>query len=71
MVPIFCIDFQGCEILKQRWGFLMKKTSKFSDKALYVGSLPKDGEMYDFYKIEVAGNVRYVYFQTNPERDLD
>ena len=49
----------------------MKTKIDLGDSAHYVGSLPKNGEMYDFYKIEVAGHVRYIYVQANPERYLD
>lgn len=49
----------------------MKSPLEFADQARYIGSLPKDDQMCDFYEVVVDGNVRYVYIKADPEINID
>ncbi|MDI9484177.1 MAG: hypothetical protein QM372_01735 [Bacillota bacterium] len=46
---------------------MMKDLQELGGQARYIGSLPKDDQMCDFYEVEVDGSIRYVYVPVKPE----
>jgi hypothetical protein len=44
---------------------------KFAGAARYIGSLPKDDQMCDYYEVEVDGNISYVYIPIGPDRNAN
>lgn len=49
----------------------MKNPLEFADQARYIGSLPKNDQMCDFYEIVVDGMTRYVYIAIGSEENPD
>lgn len=49
----------------------MKNPLEFADQARYIGSLPKNNQMCDFYEIVVDGSIRYVYIAIDADQSLD
>ncbi|NLL49308.1 MAG: hypothetical protein GX249_12075 [Firmicutes bacterium] len=37
--------------------------------ARYIGSIPKNDQMCDFYEVEIDGNISYVYVPVGVEAD--
>jgi hypothetical protein len=52
---------------KNRRKPMMKDLQELGGQARYIGSLPKDDQMCDFYEVEVDGSIRYVYVPVKPE----
>jgi len=48
---------------------MAKDPLEFSGKARYIGSMPKDDQMCDFYEVVVDGNIQYVYIAVDPEKN--
>ncbi|HHT91056.1 MAG: hypothetical protein QM451_00960 [Bacillota bacterium] len=48
---------------------MAKDPLQLPDKARYIGSLPKDDQICDFYEVVVDGNIQYVYIATGPEEN--
>lgn len=40
---------------------MVQNPFEFADSAHYLGSLPRDGQVCDFYEITVDGCVSYIY----------
>lgn len=70
---LFCIDSLAPCYTKIRSaakeGANVKDPLEFAEQAHYIGSLPKDDEMCDFYEIVVDGQRRYVYIKADPVED--
>ncbi|NMA62045.1 MAG: hypothetical protein GX956_09190 [Firmicutes bacterium] len=49
----------------------MNSPLEFTDSAHYLGSLPKEGQICDFYEIVVDGEIRYIYIRVDPETSPD
>lgn len=49
----------------------MPNRLEFTDRAHYIGSLPKGDDMCDFYEIEVDGQVSYIYIKVGAEARPD
>jgi len=50
---------------------MMKIPQELGNQARYIGSLPKDDQMYDFYEVDVDGTIRYVYIPVDSEKKTD
>jgi hypothetical protein len=50
---------------------MMEDPRKFAGQARYIGSLPKNDQMCDFYEVEVDGNISYVYVPIGPDQNAD
>lgn len=49
----------------------MKNQLDLSNQARYIGSLPKDDQLCDFYEVEVDGNISYVYVEVGSNENLN
>ncbi|HHY15144.1 MAG TPA: hypothetical protein GX521_03610 [Firmicutes bacterium] len=46
----------------------MKNPLEFAGKARYIGSLPRDGQLCDFYEVEIDGSTRYIYVSADGQK---
>ncbi len=46
----------------------MKNPLEFAGKARYIGSLPRDGQVCDFYEVEIDGTTHYVYVSADAQK---
>lgn len=47
---------------------MLQNPLEFADSAHYLGSLPKEGRICDFYEIVVDGCVSYIYIPVDAEK---
>lgn len=46
----------------------MKNPLEFAGKARYIGSLPREGQLCDFYEVEIDGTTRYIYVSAEKQK---
>lgn len=46
---------------------MVKNSVDIAGLARYIGSMPKNDQMCDFYEVEIDGNISYVYIPVDME----